>query len=344
MTFLWPPLLLAVLLVPAGLWLAVRIDRRRRGRVADLLGSVAAQGDPDDGPGARTSAGRRVLARLPATLAVAGLTVLMLALARPQATVALPRLEGTLMLVCDVSGSMAADDVAPNRMEAAKAAAMDLVARRPDGVVIGLVAFSDGGVAVQPPTADMVAIEAAIGRLEPTRGTSLGAGILAAVDAIDKARAQTPADYYSNRSPEPTRSPAPLEPGSDAATLIVVLSDGENNERPDPVEVAAAVADRGIRIVAVGIGTAEGATLDLDGFLVETRLDEATLQGLAERTAGSYVAASDGDPAAGVYEALARALVVREESLELTGLVAAIGLGLLLAGTGLSLVRGGTLP
>ena len=126
--------------------------------------------------------------------------------------------------------------------------------------------------------------------------------------------------------------------------MIVVLSDGENNERPDPLEAAAAVADRGIRIVAVGIGTAEGATLDLDGFLVETRLDEATLQGLAERTAGSYAAASDGDPAAGVYEALARALVVREESLELTGLVAAIGLGLLLAGTGLSLVRGGTLP
>jgi Ca-activated chloride channel family protein len=338
MTFLWPPLLLAVLLVPAGVWLAMRLDRRRRGRVADLTGTGVAP--------AAVPAGPRILDRLPAALAIAGLAILAIALARPQATVALPRLEGTLMLVVDVSGSMAADDVSPNRMEAARVAALDLVARRPDGVVIGVVAFSDAGVAVQPPTSDMAAVEAALARLEPTRGTSLGAGILAAVDAIAKARAETPAEYYSNRSPDPSASPdaAPVEPGSDAATLVVVLSDGENNERPDPLEAAAAVADRGIRIVAVGIGTPAGAVLDLDGFRVETRLDEATLQGLADMTAGRYAAATDGDPAAGVYDELARALVIREEPQELTGLIAALGLGLLLAGTAVSLLRGGRLP
>jgi len=342
MTFLWPPLLLAVLLVPAGAWLAMRIDRRRRGRVADLSGAPRSGADS-----ATVPVGRRLLARLPAVLALAGFTVLVLALARPLAAVPLPRLEGTLMLVVDVSGSMAADDAAPTRLEVAKATALTLVQRRPEGVVIGVVAFSDAGVTVQPPTSDMTAVEASIGRLEPTRGTSLGAGILAAVDAIEKARAETPADYYSNRSPDPSAPPeaeAPPRPGSDAATLVVVLSDGENNERPDPLDAAAAVADRGIRIVAVGIGTPQGVTLDLDGFRVETRLDEATLQGLADVTAGSYAAATDGDPAAGIYDELARALVVREESIELTGLIAAIGLGLLLAGTGISLLRGGRLP
>jgi Ca-activated chloride channel family protein len=208
------------------------------------------------------------------------------------------------------------------------------------------VAFSDAGVTVEPPTDDVTAIEAAIARLEPTRGTSLGAGILAAVDAIDKARARTPAEYYSNRSPDPSPSPEaqPVDPGSDAATLVVVLSDGENNVRPDPLDAAATVAGRGIRIVAVGIGTTQGATLDLDGFRVETRLDEATLQGLADITAGSYAAATDGDPAAGVYDELARALVIREEPQELTALVAGAGLVLLLAATALSLLRGGRLP
>ena len=339
MTFLWPALLLAVLLVPAGVWVAMRVDRRRRGRVTDL--SVPALATSVVPPA------RRNLDRLPAALAVAGFTVLALALARPQASVALPRLEGTLMLVFDVSGSMAADDVAPNRMEAAKAAGLDLVGRRPDGVVIGVVAFSDAGVAVQPPTSDSAAVEAAIARLEPTRGTSLGAGILAAVDAIEKARAQTPAEYYSNRSPNPSAAPAtpePVEPGSDAATLVVVLSDGENNERPDPLVAAAAVADRGIRIVAVGMGTPEGAVLDLEGFRVVTSLDVASLGGVAYATGGSYAAAMDGDPASGVYDELARALVVREEPLELTGLVAALGLALLLGGTGISLLRGGRLP
>ncbi|HYO44108.1 MAG TPA: VWA domain-containing protein [Candidatus Limnocylindrales bacterium] len=339
MTFLWPPLLLAVLLVPAGAWIAMRLDRRRRARVTDLSGTGLAN--------AATPSGRRLLDRLPAALAVAGFTVLALALARPQATVALPRLEGTLMLVFDVSGSMAADDVAPNRMEVARAAGLDLVGRRPEGVVIGVVAFSDAGVAVQPPTSDSTAVEAAIARLEPTRGTSLGAGILAALDAIEKARAQTPAEYYSNRSPDPSETsatPEPVEPGSDAATLVVVLSDGENNERPNPLEAAAAVADRGIRIVSVGIGTPEGAVLDLDGFRVETSLDEATLRGLADATGGSYAAATDGDPATGVYDELARALVVRDEPLELTGLVASLGLVLLLGGTALSLLRGGRLP
>jgi Ca-activated chloride channel family protein len=338
MTFTWPLLLLAVLLVPAGAWLAMRIDRRRRARIAGLTGALGTT------TGAAPGTRRGLLDRLPALLVVAALVVLAVGLARPQATIALPRLEGTLMLVFDVSGSMAADDVAPSRMESAKALATALVERRPDGVVIGVVAFSDAGVAVQPPTRDGTAVQAAIARLVPTRGTSLGSGILAALEALDEARADTPAEYYSNRSPEPSVEPVPVEPASDAATLVVVLSDGENNVNPDPAEAAQAAADRGIRIVAIGVGTTQGATLDLDGFLVDTRLDEAALERLADITAGSYAPAAGGDPASTVYDELARELVVREEPVELTALVAALALVLLVAGASLSLARTGRLP
>jgi Ca-activated chloride channel family protein len=339
MTLTWPILLLALLLVPSGIWLALRIDRRRRARVVSLTGAL---GQPF--ASAVTGRRERLLAALPAMLVVAALVVMAAALSRPTAAVALPRLEGTLMLVVDVSGSMAADDAPPTRLDEAKAIATRIVDERPDGVVIGVVAFSDSGVSVQPPTSDSAAVKAAIARLVPTRGTSLGGGILAALDAIDKARADTPADYYSNRSPSPTPSPTAAVPGSDAATVVVVISDGENNERPDPAQAATAAADRGIRIAAIGVGTAAGATLDLDGFRIDTRLDEATLQALADTTAGSYAPAASGNPAAGVYADLSRALVVREEPVELTALASALALVLLVAGVGLSLARTGRLP
>jgi Ca-activated chloride channel family protein len=338
-TFLWPPLLLTLLLVPLGVLVAGRIADRRRARVTELQGLRGPAPRPAGSPGAL----RRGLDRLPPLLATSAFVVLCVALARPQATVALPRIEGTLMLLFDVSGSMAADDVQPSRMEAAKAAARSIVQARPDGVVIGVVAFSDAGLAVQEPTSDQAAVLAAVERMEPARGTSLGAGILATLDALDKARAVTPPEYYSNRSPEPTETPAPVAPGSDAATLIVVLSDGENNERPDPLEAAQVAADRGIRIVTLGVGTPAGSTLDLDGFRVQTRLDEATLQAIADRTEGSYQPADDGAHG-GVYDELARALVIRNEGVELTGLVGAAGLVLLIVAAAVSLARGGRLP
>ena len=227
------------------------------------------------------------------------------------------------MLLFDVSGSMAADDVTPSRMEAAKAAARSIVDARPEGVVIGVVAFSDAGLAVQEPTSDQAAVLAAVERMVPSRGTSLGAGILATLAALDKARATTPPDYYSNRSPEPSATPAPVPPGSDASTVIVVLSDGENTERPDPQEAAAAAANRGIRVITLGVGTAEGTTLDLDGFRVQTRLDEGALQAIADRTDGTYLPRGGRDEAGPASTTSWRARwSSRDEDVELTALVA----------------------
>jgi Ca-activated chloride channel family protein len=266
-----------------------------------------------------------------------------IALARPQATLSLPHVEGTLILTFDVSGSMAADDVDPSRMEVAKAAAKAIVDRQPPGVVIGVVAFSDAGLTVQPPTAEAGTVLQTISRLGPTHGTSVGEGILAALDAIQQAETDTPAGYYSNRSAAPSDTPAPVAPGSHDAAAVVLFSDGENNEQPDPVAAAAIAANRGIRIVTIGVGTVGGTTLDLDGFRVQTALDEGTLKQVAALTSGTYEPATHLD-AAGVYDQLSRHLVTRDEALELTAPVAGIGLLLLIGGVALSLARTGRLP
>ena len=337
MTFLWAPMLLAVALVPLGVLVARQIDDRRRRRMAALSGqgwSARAAGAGRNG---------RLVDRIPGVLTIAAFVVFTIALARPQATVSLPRVEGTVVLTFDVSGSMAADDVTPSRMEAAKAAAKAIVGRMPPGVVVGVAAFSDSGLSIQTPTSDPATVLQAIDRFGPARGTSLGQGILASLGAIGQAESDTPAGYYSNRSAEPTEAPSPVAPGSHDAAEIVLFSDGENNERPDPVAAAQTAADRGIRIQTVGIGTAAGTTLDLDGFRVQTQLDEALLRQIADLTAGTYQAATDLDPGA-VYGALAQRLVARDEAIEVTALVAGAGLILLIVAGIASMARSGRLP
>ncbi|HEV7809381.1 MAG TPA: VWA domain-containing protein [Candidatus Limnocylindrales bacterium] len=357
MTFLWPALLATIALVPVGLLIARRIDEGRRNRLAGLTGRsrlnapVAADAPRagearPDGEAPATKPGRRGIRateRVAGGLVVAAFVLFAIALGRPQATVSLPRVEGTLILTFDVSGSMAAVDEAPSRMDAAKAAARAIVARQQTGVVIGVVAFSDAGLSVQPPTADQATVLAAIERLGPTRGTSLGEGILAALTSIRDAESDTPPGYYSNRSSAPTESPDPVAPGSHPDAAIILFSDGENNERPDPIEAARVAADRGIRILTVGVGTAAGTTLDLDGFRVQTSLDEGALRAIADTTTGTYQPAASADPGV-AYRDLAEHLVTRNEDVELTAIVAGLGIALLLAGVGLSFVRSGRLP
>jgi Ca-activated chloride channel family protein len=265
------------------------------------------------------------------------------ALARPQATVALPRVEGTVVLTFDVSASMAADDVAPTRMEVAKAVATKIVESQPPGVVVGVVAFSDAGLSILPPTSEQGSVLQAIERLAPSRGTSLGQGILASLGAIAQAKSDTPANYYSNRSAPPTPQPAPVAPGSQTDTEIVVLSDGENNERPDPFAASQVAASQGIRIQTIGVGTTAGTTLDLDGFRVQTALDENLLKQVAAMTKGTYQPATSLDPGA-IYNQLSERLVARDEDLEITALVAGAGLILLICGVVVSLARSGRLP
>jgi Ca-activated chloride channel family protein len=329
MTFIWPVMLVLLALIPAAAVVYVLLHWLRRRRMARYGSSLLGQAT-----GGRPVGLRR---HIPAAFFLLGLTLLTVALARPQAQVSVPHIEGTVILAFDVSGSMAADDLAPTRMDAAKAAALDFVSKQPPTVKVGIVTFSDSGFAIQPPTNDQNALAQAISRLTPQRGTSLGQGIVAALQAIDAAEHPPQTNFYSNATPVPTATPLPVAPGTKGSTVVVLLTDGENNERPDPLAVAQLAADRGIRIYAVGLGSAQGTTLKVNGFTVHTQLDEALLQQIAQVTAGDYFNAQSSQDLQTVYDHLDEQLIVRPEKMEITALFAGASILVLLVGGGLSL-------
>jgi Ca-activated chloride channel family protein len=339
MSFIWPSMLFAIALVPFGVVLYRVLDgRRRRAMVGGGFGLTS--GTVHRPLGAR--------ARIPAALFVAGLVVLTVGLARPQAAVSLPTNEGTVILAFDVSGSMAADDLKPTRLDAAKAASVAFVQRQPAGVVIGVVAFSDAGLSVQAPTSDQAAVLAAIKRLTPQRGTSLGQGIRAALSTIAIAENGPSTDYYSNRSPDPSASAAPtlppVAPGSHRSAIVVLMTDGENTAPPEPQAAAQAAADAGVRVYTVGIGSAAGTTLDVNGFKVHTQLDATTLQQISDTTGGAYFAAEDDAGLAKVYDEVDTKLVVKPQQIEVTALFAGASAVLLALGGLTSLAWLGRLP
>ncbi len=338
MSFIWPPMLLLVLAVPLGVLLYLVLERRRRRRVV-AFGAVPVAARHD--VATRPHGLRR---RIPAALILAGLTILVVALARPQSVVSVPRIEGTVILSFDVSGSMAAVDLEPTRMEAAKAAAREFVERQPSSVLIGVVAFSDSGFAIQVPTDDQTLVLAAINRLDPERGTSIARGILTSLTTIAAAGADPTPGYYTNRSPEPIPTPTPVPDGTYAPAAIVLLSDGENNQSPDPLAAAKAAADRGVRIHTIGIGSAAGTTLEVEGFRVHSRLDESMLRRISEITDGTYRAADDPEELSSIYESIDTHLVIRPEEMEITSLFAGAGILILLVGGIASLLLLGRLP
>jgi Ca-activated chloride channel family protein len=207
-----------------------------------------------------------------------------------------------------------------------------------------VVAFSDAGLAVQAPTSDQAAVLAAINRLTPQRGTSLAQGIGAALNTIAIAENGPGTDYYTNRSAAPTATPAPVAPASHTSAAIVLITDGENTQPPDPGPAAQAAADRGVRIYTVGIASAAGTTLDINGFQVHTQLDASTLQRIADVTGGAYYAAEDGADLHKVYDDLATRLVVKPQMIEVTALFAGASILLLALGGITSLAWLGRLP
>ena len=326
MSFIWPWVLVSLLALPVCVFLYLRLQRKRESDAASLgaLGAVREGVTPVGG-------WRR---HAPPIILLAAIAVLALASARPEIELPLPRQEGTVILVLDVSSSMAADDVEPSRMDAAKLAAQAVVDRRPATASIGVVAFGEGGLVVQMPTGDDDALAATIDRLEPQSGTSLGRGILTALNLV---------------APEPV--PVSMEPadetgprGAFAPAVIVLLTDGENTDPPDPIEVAQTAIERGVRVHTVGLGTAEGATIEVDGFNLSTQLNESVLQEIALLTEGTYFAIEDLDDVALVYEELETEFVVESREVEITSAFGGLGALLLLAGGALSLFWFGRMP
>jgi Ca-activated chloride channel family protein len=335
MSFIWPVMLVLLVLVPLFVVSYIVLQRRRQQLVARYgrLGFAS-------GAGARGSGLQR---HIPPALFLTGFAILMVALARPQTVVSLPKQEGTVILAFDDSGSMAADDLKPTRMEAAKAAARDFVQRQPLSVQIGVVAFSDSGFTVQIPTNDKDGILAAINRLAPQRGTSLASGILASLNTIAAGTRQAPL-LYSDLTPSPTPSPTPVPKGTYTSAVIVLLTDGENNESPDPLAAAQTAADRGVRIYTVGIGSAQGTTLHINGFTVHTQLDEATLKQISELTGGAYYNAENEQDLLKIYDNLNTQLVIKPQKTEVTSIFAGASILALLIGGVFSLLWFSRLP
>lgn len=336
MTFIWPPMLVFLLLIPLLVWLYLRMQRQRRELAARYGSLMVTSGNLSRRVGVRR--------HVPPLFFLLALIILIIALARPEAVVGVPRIEGTIILAFDISGSMAADDLEPTRLEAAKAAAQDFVERQPSSVRIGVVAFSDSGLAIQQPTYKQDDVLAAINRLDPSRGTSLGNGLLVSLNVIETADAEEVTNFYSNLTPVPTPSPTSVPKGTYTAAAIVLLTDGENTDEPDPLEAAQAAADRGVRIYTIGVGSAAGTTLTIEGFNVFTQLDEVTLQQIAQMTGGSYYNAESREDLIAIYENLNRQFVIRPEPMEITPILAGIGILSLLAGGAVSMLWFGRVP
>jgi len=320
MSFIWPSALL-LLVVVAGLAVLYVLAQRRRNRYALRYANLSLVREAiGKGPGWRR--------HVPATLFIFALAFMAIAVARPQAVVAVPSQEGTVILAIDVSGSMLAEDMKPNRMEAAKAAARAFVDKQSESVKIGVVSFSGDASIVQSPTTDKTLVIAAINRLRPQRATAIGRAILVSLDAIAESQgseADLPSSILQQQgqpgasaTPRPSATIAPYLQGQHSSASIVLMSDGQNNQFPPPLDVVDQAVSRGVRIYTIGVGSAQGAIVRLQGRAVRTALDEATLKKIADVTEGEYFNASTESDLRTVYENLTTQLVVRNEKTELT--------------------------
>ena len=189
---------------------------------------------------------------------------------------------------------------------------------------------------------------AAINRLAPQRGTSLGYGIFTSLDAIALAEAPEKPRFYSNLTPtpegEPAPTPIPLPPGTHTSSVIVLLTDGENTASPDPLEAAQTAADRGVRVYTIGIGSAAGSILKIEGLSIRSRLNEELLQQIAQLTKGEYFNAETEQDLQAIYQNLNPQLVIKPEKTEITSLVAGAGIVMLLIGGIVSLLWFSRLP
>jgi Ca-activated chloride channel homolog len=267
---------------------------------------------------------------LPFALFVLALAALLIGVARPQMAFGIPRREGTVILAFDVSASMTADDLEPTRLEAAKNAAKGFVSKQPDSIRIGVVAFGDGGFVSLRPTEVRTEVEAAIDRLAPQGGTSLGQGIFNSLSAIaGKPIVVDPAALDSDSDT--------VDIGYYGSAVVVLLSDGEDNGGPDPLQIAELASVAGVTINTVGIGRAEGTTVSIDGFTVATALNEQLLTDIAEATGGKYYSADHDNGLAEIYDSINLKFVNREQPREVTALFSGFGLLSLLIGSGISL-------
>ncbi len=359
MGFAWPLVLLALALLPlliAGYVVAGR-RRRRRAVPYSSIALIRSARPP-------ASSWRR---HLPFALVMAALVVLTLAGARPQARIDVPISSSAVIVALDVSGSMCATDVDPNRLSAAQDAVRDFVEAQGEDTRIGLVVFSGSAQIAVPPSTQRKDLLAAIGSLTTGRGTTIGAAILKSMEAIAQINPQVqPPDpgQAGGRgvpgsgdlpdgvpTPDSGGSATARADGSHAPEIVVLLTDGANTSGVTPQAAAELAAGQGVRIYPIGFGTTEPTTLvctadqlggdrfnrfrfGSGGFVQGLGrrnfliADEGTLREVAETTGGQYFAASDARGLQQVLTDLPRQVEVQQRDVEVS--VALVVLAILL--------------
>jgi Ca-activated chloride channel family protein len=329
MSFLWPSMLWLALMLPACVAAYAWLLGRRKAAIAypDLALVREAVG--------RAAGWRR---HVPPALLLLALAAAILATARPTTVVTLPSQYRTIVLAIDVSLSMRAADIAPDRITAAQAAARAFVEQQPPGARIGLVSFGGSAQLVQKPTDRADELIAAIDRMQLQQATATGSALAVALAALlpdegidvesiifgrgpvrDAARSRPIGSSAAPRQ----EAPAAVRPGSYARGVIVLLSDGRRTTGPDPLEVAKIAADRGVRVFTVGFGTAQGTTIGFDGWSAFVQLDEETLKAVADITRGEYRHAGTALDLQKVYRDLNARFVMERRDTEVTALFSA---------------------
>ena len=326
MTFLWPEMLWLLLILPvlvAAYFFLLRRKKETALRYASLSMVKEAMG-----------AGQRFRRHIPPLLFLVALSAMIVAIARPAALVTLPSQHLTIILAMDVSGSMRATDVEPNRISAAQTAAKAFVAEQPSYVRIGVVSFAGTASVVQAPTHNRQDVVAAIDRFQLQRATAIGSGIIVSLATIfPEAGIDVSSLLYGRDAPRgvpldqarKAEKPAfkPVPPGSYTSAAIILLTDGQRTTGPSSIEAAQMAADRGVRVFTVGIGTTSGETIGFEGWSMRVRLDEATLKAIANMTRGEYFHAGNATDLKKVYESLSSRLVLEKMETEIGALFSA---------------------
>jgi Ca-activated chloride channel homolog len=298
-SFASPLFLGALVLVPLGLG-AHLLARRRARRYAVRFPGVATLAPLLP----RVPSWRR---QAPLALFLAALAAFALAMARPHATVAVPREQASIVLVTDVSRSMLAEDVEPSRLEAARDAAQKFLEEVPDEARVGAVAFSSDPHTVEAPTDDHDKIASLIDALSADGGTATGDALDAALQLVD--------------APGRQRPPA----------AIVLLSDGETTTGRDPIEIAREAKRLKVPIHTFALGSSGGVIRTPDGALIPVPPDPETMRRIADTSGGRSFAVEDADDLAGLYRDLGSRVATEKEEREITAAFAAGG-ALLLVG------------
>jgi Ca-activated chloride channel family protein len=332
MSFIWKEMLLLLLLIPALIGAYILAQKRRQKYAIRYSSLSLVKQAIGKGPGLRR--------HIPPAFFIAAMTVLILSLARPSATLLLPSLQGMVILAMDSSGSMRADDVKPTRMDAAKAAAKAFVQKHAKNSRIGVVAFGGSANLVQPPTKDRDLVLAAIDRMTYQRGTAIGSGILASLNSILEELGEKQILPFGTETEEPLGT----REGSFLPAVIVLLSDGQSNTGPLPLDMAAQAAAKGVRIYTVGLGSPDGTILNFYNMSIRVRLDEETLKRIADKTDGAYFKADSDTELENIYSNLGTKLVFKQEKTEITALFAALAAVLLVVSAALSLLWFNRLP